>query len=628
MNFSKQLDFVFSALGCSNEEIARISGIDAETLVKFRRGEILPKKGSNESIMLVFGLCKYAGDNNKSAVLAKSCSAPSSANHYALNQALTSSLFASQEPHPAPSFSNGDALSAGMRVTHKTNPDHLDSAMKLLGINNIKMSKDTGIDASLISRYRSGARMISNKPEVLSALFSCLYRAAFDTEKTAEFAELLKISERDLISSEERSLDAFSSWIRNNNGDFFEYNSVARFVNYLDQLSERKPVITPAEGYPAGSEKWLSAEPKASYRGVEGLRTAFTRLMNTALQSSGSHTLYLYSDQAINWFSDEFADTAFALIKNFFSRPGNRVKIIINIEHNNPDMFSPIERCLPLFMTGKMEPYYCKKIANSRFSHTLFMVDSVAAVTSFFVSGTEDKAQLLYTDEPQKLDYFAYQWDALMRVSSPLMKIFSPQNFEGFDSTVDEFVSQRGDALALFPSLPVCTMSEELVADIISRNEINESTGSFMKGFCAQRKHMLNKALASKVSLIFPMPAAYIENGIKFSSHSFAGNETLYYSKSEYKRQIEMMINALRKENNLDFVLLDSMRLRHTQIFSKENGGVLITKCTSPVTAMYFSHPFICKSIHNYLKKITDSVASTDKNKYDIIQLLEQQISE
>ncbi len=255
------------------------------------------------------------------------------------------------------------------------------------------------------------------------------------------------------------------------------------------------------------------------------------------------------------------------------------------------------------------------------------MVESIGAVCSYFVSGTDEQAEHLYISEPQKLAYCKTQADALMRLSAPLMNIYNNKNSEEFSPIVEEFSRQKGNSVAIFPSLPVCTMSEKLIDSILERENVDEETSAAIREFCTLRKLLFKKSLAGHTSFMLPIPPAYIENGIRFSSNHFLNTDNIYYTKEEYNEHIRTIIEILKRENNLDFVLLDDSKLRHTQILSKENGGVLITKCTAPVTAMYFTHPFICKSIHGYLKKIAESIAPADKNKYDIIRLLEQQLN-
>ena len=88
-------------------------------------------------------------------------------------------------------------------------------------------------------------------------------------------------------------------------------------------------------------------------------------------------------------------------------------------------MIEAINSWLPLYMSGMIEPYYCKKPDEGRFSHTVFLYPDVACIEACHVRGYEGEGIYRYYVDQKHLALMKKAFAGLLQSSEPLVRVTS-----------------------------------------------------------------------------------------------------------------------------------------------------------------------------------------------------------
>ena len=447
-SFSENLRLLITSLGARESDIASYAGFDRTNISRFMSGRRTTSSHKRSGRSLIDGICGYAAANGKLEIIGKLCGAGSSFAENELKEHLANWLFddqtnSLQNPTDSGIFSP-DSFAA-----------RLDISMKLADISNIRLSRDLNVDASLISRYRRGIRTMYRSSELLAPLESILYSRIVKNGKKDELAAFIGADPKDV------DLKAFSLYLSgscpdNDNGSRDAAGILRIFEEFEPSLSEGLPspetVISQALSYP----------PEESYMGIEGLRIAVLRLLSLVITGEGKE-LYLYSDQSMEWltgdpvFLSKWVTLMFECVKK-----GVNIRIIHNLDRSIEEMNSAIKNWLPLYMSGMITPWYCKKVKNSRFSHTLFISPTSVCVEATIINGYEQEGLYHFHTDKAYLDIFSKYYRRLLSGSERLVFFKRPRPNDA-----------DGSVLILQDTM-LAQMPEDLVADDISESSPEE----------------------------------------------------------------------------------------------------------------------------------------------------------
>ena len=190
--------------GASNRQIADLSGMDASSFSRLRKGQRIPRKASRTIRTISDGIYLYMDDNNRLNDLCLLIGASGEDSADAIKTALIDWLYEGQNlPAPqrktrSPKKKQPDCKTFGMR---------LDSAMQLAELSNIQFSRLVNVDTSLVSRFRSGVRTPKSNPVIARRITSVLWERLKSLNKTKELAGLMR------IQTDEPDREAFHQWL-------------------------------------------------------------------------------------------------------------------------------------------------------------------------------------------------------------------------------------------------------------------------------------------------------------------------------------------------------------------------------------------------------------------------------
>ncbi|EFV01260.1 hypothetical protein HMP0721_1641 [Pseudoramibacter alactolyticus ATCC 23263] len=496
--FSERLNQLMAALGTNNSELARYAGFDRTNISRMRSGTRVPKATSASLSKLVQGIGQLARDQGKRALLVSVTDQDEAAD---FEQGLADWLLEGEE------ISRNQVPSTGTAGPFYHFGEKLDAIMGLVEMTNVKLSQKLNVDASLISRFRSGARSPKSNSALAGRLCHLLYGRVITMGRQAALARLMG------VTVPEADEGHFSRWLCD--FDTFEADWAAaadRLLTAFDaDLSEAgEGQMPPLDAVmPAVAD---GAQP-TFYIGASGFRAAVLCFLRTALYRNAKR-LWLYSDQPMDWLvSDSAFHTKWTALMRACVKRGTRIRMIHSIDRGLNEMQAAIRSWLPLYMSGMMEPYYRTRSGDGAFSHTFFYCPGVAAVTACHVAGCEATGLYHYHEEASSLVSVERAYRGLFAQAKPLMRIGETAACPMPESGVT--VIQSGPSLA--------TMPEDLAASFGSE--------ALMAAWRKQQKHYAHWLQAGYVCEYWPWPsdAAVAAGQIRVAA-PLNGESMVYYA--------------------------------------------------------------------------------------------------
>ncbi len=408
-NFAEKLDLVMKTLMLSGAKLSDYSGLDRSGISRFKSGRRVPAKNSATASSLVDGILKYAEDSDRTDILNKLIKNGVSEDPERSRQALNTWLF-----EDVTSNLRGRAGKRTGRDRYFAS--RFDRVMILSGFSNIRISQLLNVDASLISRYRSGVRSPRSNPQTMRQIASVLWQRINSQNSLPELAEIMGMSSTDDINE-----DAFFRWLFEAEDPEKEKDfGVERLLNAINNVSAPRtaPPSFPAAFTPDAA---VLSDRRREYKGFEGLQAAVIRFLSTAMAENASELL-LYSDQGIEWMVDPSFRDKWGVLMAACVRKGIKIRIIHNIDRDLEEMNSAIISWLPLYATGMIESFYPVRQGGERFSHTLFLAPGLCCIEASHVLGTESFGTYRFHVEKESLQFFERSFNLLMEGSRSLVR--------------------------------------------------------------------------------------------------------------------------------------------------------------------------------------------------------------
>ena len=578
MHFTERLNKLIEDLGADTKTVAAFSGFDRSQLSRLRTGKLIPRPRSSTVEKLTTGLYLFSDNHNGLSQLCAIIGASADASAVEIRDEIRNWLFAGTEE--APAAPGHGRKSAGRprksRARMKFFAERLDAAMNLAEISSIRLSRQIHVDASLISRYRSGVRTPENNPGIVDRLSETLLNRIRRIGHMRELSELMRLPSEEIDSS------SFSFWLFNQN-EFPDLSIpmaeslLASFDSFSDASGPKLPL--PADTTPLE----ITDSDQSVYYGTEGLRKAVLRFLHAAAAENAGELL-LYSDEDQDWLT---SDPAFLIhwagLMSVCVRNGTRIRIIHNIDRDLEEMNQAIKSWLPLYMSGMIESYYCKKQRDPRFIHTLFLRPGHACIESFRVKGTMQSIYHYHTEEPE-LQILTSGFEAIMQSAKPLLVLVPSQLYTGNE-----------DAAVIQKELTIASMPEKLVKEF-NHPLLTEAWQSSRAALLRQlENHILSECvpLASDEELFAG----------KVLTETIPGMDPLCYTPKQYAMHIGNIVKLSEEYPNYRFYVLPETPFPNMKMLITESIAQVI-HAARPEFSFSFTHPLMCKAFLGYAETL------------------------
>ena len=409
----EHLNEIMTTVGVRNVQLSNIAGFDAANISRLRSGARNVSRDSSTAHKISESIYKYCVSTHTTDALFKILNISEDSPSQSVTEAILDYVFDDEDISSIKKASDNEK-------TGKRNNEvfgaKLDRIMNLTDMQNIRLSQLIHVDASLISRYRTGMRSPLSNTELTDKLVYALWQRIEKLGLSSELAEIID------IPNSEPDESMFREWLIS--PDFMpseDISSTEKLLHAFNIYSSRKMSVPPSFEEIVGRE--ILDQDVHPYTGRAGLQEAVIRFLGSVFYENKKELL-LYSDQSMEWMVEDPAfRMKWAALMGSCVKNGTRIKIIHNIDRDLEEMNNAIMSWIPLYMSGMIESYYCNSTVGNRFSHTIFCCPDSYCISGCHVVGTEDTGRYYYHTSRESLSFYKEEFDALMRSARPLVKI-------------------------------------------------------------------------------------------------------------------------------------------------------------------------------------------------------------
>ena len=583
--FSEKLNKILTLLDVTLGDFARFAGCDKSYISRMTSGARVPKKGGAGAWRIVDGIYASADEKGKTAGICQliSCEDQNSAD--GIKSQIMAWLYGGEEVTDKKSKAPKD------KVPYRVFGEKLNAVMELAEISNIRLGNLVNIDTSYISRFRNGLRSPKSNPRTMDAICTALLRRLGEQNRIKQLAALMK-ADPDALTDEEEAFSLFHDWLYDT--EKTDSSSV------IEKLLETIDTFSIDAKTPLPSFEEVAATVKCEdtvYFGSTGLQNAVIRFLGGVI-SGGGKELYLYSDQNMNWLTDPAFRLKWAALMLCCVQKGIKIHVIHNVDRDVSEMIEAIISWLPLYMSGMIRSYYCKKQKNLRFSNTVFLCPGVACIKGSNVIGTEDQnGEYRYDTDTKILEMHQAAFHSLLADAKQLVRIYGNLESEGVIHTGYSGVTVLGTALSF------ATMPKETLVSILERCGADETVKNRAFSVWESRKRFLNVTLNE--SFVHEcIPVADEESLFSNKVSADIPGITVTYTPKEYAEHIRNIM-ALSEENpQYRFYALPDAPFDNTQIVLSDD-LVTVSRLNAPQVTFLISHPAMYEAFMAYADSIT-----------------------
>lgn len=497
----------------------------------------------------------------------------------------------------------------------------LNMLMNIQNVTNIRLAKALSVDASLVSRWRTGIRIPSSRNSYVKEMASYFAaQAKLECQKNALY-ELLGLAPEQFPETPQELTQLLFDWLNEE-----PQQTIRTIWDFPKKPKKPEPKTDTAFAVPPGKPTEVDV-----YDGLEGKQEGAIRFLSAVAASKSPGTILLYSDENMQWLigSKDFATKWSALLSQIIAQ-GTRIKIIHTVTRDLTEMLAVIDWWLPVYMTGAMESFYYPKYWESVFRKTMFLAPGIAAVTSSSLVTHEEHSQLFYCSDPKILRNLSKEFDAFFELCYPLMQVFKNESLLKFSELWVEFAEQFGDSIICSPMPSSVTMPESMFSHLLEqavgtteqKQKIAATHKKIRSCFLAGLEHSDFTELVS-----FSLPETFPETTILPNPRDLLGGASILYSRTDYCEHLKHIVTLLKKYERFSFIIHTKDSIEEFQFAVKEESGVIVAKNDCSIIFV-FRRQSMTRAFQNYLDDIIHRIPNKERSKEAVIQKLESRIAE
>lgn len=411
MTFASALKAYRATLDCTDKELAKACGVSASTLSRYLNAERAPEASSTTIANVASGLARL-----------------------------------SRQQHPDNPLRADDVratLEAELTGADMVGMDfntRLDALMRLAGIRNADIAQVAGVDPSYISRIRRGQRMPANLPAFVIPCSNFAANLCIARSLVGELGDLIGIPDLadeypDWDTRNELNIaEVIEVWLLGDHIAKADMAQMEKLFLWLDatDFSEWLAIGNDVEDAP-------TPEPPAAtarfYYGLGGMRAAELAFLNMAAEYR-ARELSLSSDMPLMTiepgasFLRQYGEALVGVL-----RTGCHVNVVYSLERPLEQTIRSLQLWMPLYLTGRVTPYYLKGVNNRLFCHVNYVCD-VCALASEAVMDHQEDGRYFFTARSEDVSYYQRKMSFILEKSSSMLEVYrdrDPQRREEFE---------------------------------------------------------------------------------------------------------------------------------------------------------------------------------------------------
>lgn len=569
MNFKEVLNEYLKELNCSSKKLSNESGLSESVISRYRSGERTPVKNSEQLNKLTKALFNIAKDNDK--------------NKYTFDKIE----------------SDFNSTLASDDFDYTTFSNNLNTLITSLNINTHEMSKYIVFDASHISRIRYGKAKPSNPVEFSNKICSYIFNRYKNPDDINNLMMIIGCKKSDL--SNEKIYSTLFNWLTS---EIVPVKSkVSDFLHHLDSFNLDDYIkVIKFDELKVPSISFYKAKTK-HYYGIEEMKQGELNFFKGTVLSKSKEDIFMCSDMPME---DMAKDIDFGK-KWMFAiamclKKGHHLNIIHNLDRPFNEMMLGLESWIPIYMTGQISPYYLSNLKNNVYNH-LNYVSAAAALSGECINGFHNKGMYYLTTNKNEIEYYKEKSDLLLKKAKPLMEIYRKKNIKEYHLFLKKDENIECDRTRYISSLPLFTISDELLIKILKRNKLTkEEIDKIIKYKNNEFKYMNSILKKNKVfDYIYVIKEdEFISDTPSLLLNNLFIDKIINYTYKEYIEHLKLTNEYSKNNKNYNILTEKDKTFKNITITILKNNHVIISKNSNPTIHFVIRHPKLVAAIESF----------------------------
>jgi hypothetical protein len=539
----------------------------------------------------------------------------------------------------------------------------LSTLMNLFKISNSKLARAINVDASLVSRWKSGERKISlNSPHIPMLANYFLHINAYHYQK--EYLDKI-IAAR--LPEKERQDDAsrvhvLADWLVSGEPPEAQPDeqpeqlakSSSLIMNIAGLLAGNAPPAEPlvlpgtadtlaAPVNPTEPADWQpSMIPGKSstyeiFAGRSGKRQAVINLFFQVLQSDRKLEIYLTSEDDTRWLTEDHSFTLLwsKLLLQVIEK-GHQITMIHVLNRRTSEIMSMINYWMPLHIAGNMRSFYYPRYGERRIRQTMFIIRNQAAVISNTTADYTGSESTFFFRDPAIIDQYTRIFNVHLTQCKPLFTVYTRYQMRAFFEQVLDMAKKPGSTFTIRHHLNVRLLPISILNAYLLKSHGQDSGHRLSELMDAQRQAFYSKLETDDTIDILPL--SLLET-IHHQRYSFIPpcevfmDRALQISPGDTLMWLRQTVDALKRFEHYQVYLytdapaIDDILLKVTY---KENTMLLCApegREKRTALALILSEANTLHSMSYYFDDLIQQIPSSLRNKAEVVQRLERLIA-
>ena len=575
MTFSEQLNAYISELNCTAKELTDVSGLSASVLSRYRTGSRVPTTDSEQFMQLVQGIATIANERGYSEFTVEKI-------QKTLEDCLQDATF-----------------------PYELFQINFDTLLTSLSINVADLSHFLNFDSSYISRIRNGQRRPSNPQDFAQNVSKYIAGHCSESDKVT-IAKLVHCT-TDEINNDSLCRDKIIHWLLNEQIE--KKDLVLPFLSKLDEFDLNEFIRSIHFDELKVPSVPFQLPTSKNYYGIDEMCEGTLDFFKATVLSKSKEDLIANDDTPM---ADKANGTDF-MKKYIFAialtlKKGLHIHFIHNINRPFEEMMMGLEGWIPMYMTGQISPYYLKDVHNKLFGHFLYS-SGAAALSGECIMDYHQNGKMYLTKNKTEMSYYRQRALDILSKASPLMDIYRIESKDAFYSFVERDIVTPGNRRSILSALPIHTLSEELLLQILNHNHIEEADKKRILDFAKKQRQLYENILSNR-QIIDEIPVIsemeFLEQPMLLPLSEIFYEKDIVYTYAEYMEHMEQTITY--SQNNSNYTVKQNSRypFKNIQIRILEGKWVVISKNKTPAIHFVIHNPQLRNALENMVIPVYD----------------------
>ena len=575
MTFSEQLNAYISELNCTAKELTDVSGLSASVLSRYRTGSRVPTTDSEQFMQLVQGIATIANERGYSEFTVEKI-------QKTLEDCLQDATF-----------------------PYELFQINFDTLLTSLSINVADLSHFLNFDSSYLSRIRNGQRRPSNPQDFAQNVSKYIAGHCSESDKVT-IAKLVHCT-TDEINNDSLCRDKIIHWLLNEQIE--KKDVVLPFLSKLDEFDLNEFIRSIHFDELKVPSVPFQLPTSKNYYGIDEMCKGTLDFFKATVLSKSKEDLIANDDTPM---ADKANGTDF-MKKYIFAvaltlKKGLHIHFIHNINRPFEEMMMGLEGWIPMYMTGQISPYYLKDVHNKLFGHFLYS-SGAAALSGECIMDYHQNGKMYLTKNKTEMSYYRQRALDILSKASPLMDIYRIESKDAFYSFVERDIVTPGNRRSILSALPIHTLSEELLLQILNHNHIEEADKKRILDFAKKQRQLYENILSNR-QIIDEIPVIsemeFLEQPMLLPLSEIFYEKDIVYTYAEYLEHMEQTITY--SQNNSNYTVKQNSRypFKNIQIRILEGKWVVISKNKTPAIHFVIHNPQLRNALENMVIPVYD----------------------